>query len=90
MKAFRLLALVFAVVISAVPLMYSQTSEGRILGTVFDQSGAVIAGAKVTVPNTATSVSRQLVTTSAANMWHRIWFPDATWLRVKQGDSRRC
>jgi len=65
MKAFRLLALVFALLVSAVPLVYSQTSEGRILGTVFDQSGAVIAGAKVTITNTATSVSRQLVTTSA-------------------------
>jgi hypothetical protein len=64
MKAFRSFALVLAIVISAVSL-YSQTSEGRILGTVFDQSGAVIAGAKVTITNTATSVSRQLVTTSA-------------------------
>jgi len=65
MKAFRSFALVFAILISAVSLLYSQTSEGRILGTVFDQSGAVIAGAKVTITNTATSVSRQLVTTSA-------------------------
>ncbi len=65
MKAFRSLALILAILISAVSLMYSQTSEGRILGTVFDQTGAVIAGAKVTVTNTATNVSRQLVTTSA-------------------------
>jgi hypothetical protein len=57
MKAFRSFALVLAIVISAVSL-YSQTSEGRILGTVFDQSGAVVAGAKVTITNTATSVSR--------------------------------
>jgi hypothetical protein len=57
MKAFRSFALVLAIVISAVSL-YSQTSEGRILGTVFDQSGAVVAGAKVAITNTATSVSR--------------------------------
>ena len=43
----------------------AQTSEGRILGTVYDQSGAVVAGAKITVTNTATNVSRNVVTTSA-------------------------
>ena len=43
----------------------AQTSQGRVLGTVYDQTGAVIAGAKITVTNTSTNVSRHLVTTSA-------------------------
>jgi hypothetical protein len=65
MKAFRLLALVFVIVCASVLSLHAQTSEGRILGTVFDQTGAVISGAKVTITNTATNVSRDLITTSA-------------------------
>jgi hypothetical protein len=65
MKSFRPLAVVFAIICFAASSLYSQTSEGRILGTVFDQTGAVLAGAKVTVRNAATNVSRQLLTTSA-------------------------
>lgn len=55
------LALIFAVLFCA-SYLYSQTSEGRILGTVSDQSGALVAGAKITVTNTATNVARHLVT----------------------------
>ncbi len=65
MKGFRLLAVVFAILAVAVPTLHSQTSQGRILGTVFDQTGAVIAESKVTVTNMATNVSRHLVTNSA-------------------------
>jgi len=65
MKATRSLAFVLTMVFSLAGYLVAQTSEGRILGTVVDQSGAVIAGAKITVTNTATNVSRRLVTTSA-------------------------
>jgi len=65
MRAFRALALAFAIVTAALSSAYSQTSEGRILGTVYDQSGAVVGGAKVTITNTATNVTRHLVTTEA-------------------------
>jgi len=65
MKALRALALAFAILAAAIPFIYSQTSEGRILGTVYDQSGAVVAGANVTITNTATGVIRQLVTSGA-------------------------
>jgi Carboxypeptidase regulatory-like domain/TonB dependent receptor len=64
-RIFRLLAIVFAILALAVPTLYSQTSQGRILGTVFDQTGAVIAGSKVTITNMAINVSRHLVTNSA-------------------------
>ena len=36
----------------------AQTSQGRILGTITDASGAVVSNAKVTITNTATGVSR--------------------------------
>jgi hypothetical protein len=40
----------------------SQEATGKILGTVTDQQGAVIAGAKITVTNLATRVSSETVT----------------------------
>jgi outer membrane receptor protein involved in Fe transport len=45
----------------------AQTSEGRILGTVLDQSGAVVGSAKVTITNTATGTSRTITTTAAGD-----------------------
>ena len=44
---------------------YSQGSSGRILGTVTDQSGGVIAGATVTVTDIQRGVSRALTTDDA-------------------------
>jgi len=43
----------------------AQTSQGVILGTVTDASGAVVTNAKVTITNTATNVSRVLETNGA-------------------------
>lgn len=65
MRAARLLSLICLFFLAAVNFSAAQTSEGRILGAIYDQSGAVISGAKVTVTNKETNVSRQLVTTSA-------------------------
>jgi hypothetical protein len=45
--------------------LFSQGNEGRILGNVTDQSGAVIAGASVTVTDVARGISRPLVTDAA-------------------------
>ncbi len=42
----------------------AQTSQGRILGTITDASGAVVSNAKVTITNTATGVNRLLETNS--------------------------
>ena len=39
-----------------------QTSQGRILGTVTDSSGAVVSSARVTITNTATGISRVIQT----------------------------
>lgn len=43
----------------------AQVNTGRILGTVTDQTGGVIAGAMVTVTNTETGVARNLVADQA-------------------------
>ncbi len=63
MKAIRVFAVVLAVFVAAGSAA-AQTSEGRILGTVSDSSGAVIAGAKITITNTSTALTRQFTSTS--------------------------
>ena len=65
MKAIRLLALSVAAILLTSSFLASQTYQGRILGTVTDSSGAVIANASVTITNTATGVVRKIVTTTA-------------------------
>ena len=45
--------------------LFAQANFGRILGTVTDQSGAVIAGAKVSVIDTQRGLARELTTDQA-------------------------
>lgn len=47
---------------AAVSLSSAQDATGRILGTAYDQQAAVIAGARITVTNTATHVTRTATT----------------------------
>src|SRR5580658_7196515 len=56
--AFLLAAIVIPAVSSA------QDANGRIFGTVYDQQGAVISAAEITVTNTATQVVRNAATDS--------------------------
>ncbi len=56
-------ALLAAVLLISAPAA-AQTFRGTILGTVTDTSGAVIAGAKVTVRNAATGLVRETQTSS--------------------------
>jgi outer membrane receptor protein involved in Fe transport len=51
----------FALVASA------QTFRGTILGTVFDPTGALVTGAKITVKNTSTGLERTTTTDDAGN-----------------------
>ncbi len=46
-------------------MVLAQTYQGRILGSVTDSSGAVVSGAKVTITNTATGISRNLTANGA-------------------------
>lgn len=45
----------------------AQVTTADLVGTIKDNSGAVVSGAKVTLTNVATSVSRSLVTDSSGN-----------------------
>ena len=64
-KAIRILSLLGCVCfLVGLPLL-SQVNTGRVLGTVTDQSGGVIAGAMVTVTNAQTGVARSLTTDQA-------------------------
>ncbi len=46
-------------------LVWAQSPQGRISGRVADQSGALVSGAKVTILNTETGISRALTTNAA-------------------------
>jgi len=63
-KANRLAGLGIAMLLLCIPL-FSQTNTGRILGTITDQSGAVLAGATVTVTDVNRGVTRTLTSDSA-------------------------
>lgn len=66
MKIHRILGLtVFAIVASI--CVYAQTTNGRVLGTVHDPSGAALANATVTVTDTQRGVSRTLTTDESGN-----------------------
>src|SRR5579859_7114011 len=64
LNLFRMLAVTLGVVLLCVPA-FSQGNAGRIMGTVTDQSGGVVAGATVTVIDTARGVTRTLTSDDA-------------------------
>ena len=63
-KAIQLLGGALVILLLSVPA-FSQGNAGRILGTVTDQSGGVVAGATVTVIDTERGVNRTLTTDDA-------------------------
>src|ERR1700674_1935424 len=63
-KALPLFVVMVCVLALAAP-MFSQTSNGRISGTVKDQTGGAIVGAAVTVTDTARGLTRNLTTDEA-------------------------
>jgi hypothetical protein len=58
------LTLVMVAVLVMATAVFAQTFRGTVLGTVTDQSGAVVAGAKVTVRNTNTGLERTTQTSA--------------------------
>src|SRR5579863_386707 len=61
---FRLLTVALAIILLSLPAR-SQGNTGRIMGSVFDQSGGTVAGAAVTVIDTERGVTRTLTTDDA-------------------------
>lgn len=64
MRARIIVAISVAFVLLAAASLSAQTFRGTILGTVTDPSGAVIAGAKVTVKNVGTGLERTTETSA--------------------------
>ena len=60
----QLLGASLALLVFCLPI-FSQVNTGRILGTVADQTGGVIAGASVALTNVDTGVARNLTTDTA-------------------------
>src|SRR2546427_12280412 len=64
-RAMAVLALILSVIGSG--SLSAQTTTGRILGMVTDESGAVIPGVEITVRNPATGLSRNTITNESGN-----------------------
>jgi len=65
-KSIRVFAIACLVLNGSVP-MFSQTTTGRILGEVYDQSGATVAGATITVTDTQRATTRVVKSDSSGN-----------------------
>src|SRR5580704_7800130 len=63
-RAAQFLSVAIGVLLLCLPT-FSQGNFGRILGTVTDQSGGVLAGVTVTVVDTQRGVTRALITDAA-------------------------
>ena len=76
----RVARLAFAALLAlSVPVLAAaQAVSGTILGTVTDSSGAVVAGAKVTLINEGTGLTRTVMRTSTASTRCRRCRPGAT------------
>ncbi len=59
-----LMAIVIGVLLTGAPAAFAQSIFASLSGTVTDDTGAVVSGAKISVENAATNVVRQFVTNS--------------------------
>src|SRR4029077_4570627 len=64
-------------------MLLSQVNQARVLGTVSDQSGGVIAGATVTITDVQKNVSRTLTTDTAGEYTAPNLDPDTYAIRVE-------
>jgi hypothetical protein len=81
-KMLCVLGVILGVVLACAPV-FSQVNQARLLGTVTDQSGGVIAGANVIVTDTQKGVSRTLTTDSAGEYSAPNLDPSTYTLRVE-------
>ena len=66
MKSSKILGMALFLVVATLSLL-AQTTNGRILGTVHDQSGAAVANATVTVTDAQRGATRKLTTDGSGN-----------------------
>src|ERR1035438_7423823 len=76
-------------ILAAVALPLCAQNFGDINGTVTDTSGAVVAGANVTVTNTATSAARQFQTNATGNYAAPFLMPGMYSVRVEHSSFRQ-
>ncbi|SPF42845.1 Cna B domain-containing protein [Candidatus Sulfotelmatobacter kueseliae] len=62
-----LVALLIVSMVVALPALGQSTNAGTIVGTIIDPSGAIVQGAKVTITDTATGVTRTTNTNDAGH-----------------------
>jgi hypothetical protein len=68
----------------------AQDVVGRISGTVTDTQGSVVSGAKVTITDEATGVSRPPLTTNASGLYVADGLPVSTYqVRVEEGGFKK-
>ncbi|HEV2733116.1 MAG TPA: carboxypeptidase regulatory-like domain-containing protein, partial [Terriglobales bacterium] len=67
MKGLRVLGCACLLLVATAATVFSQTTTGRILGEVYDQSGAALAGATVTVTDTQRGTTRIVTTDISGN-----------------------
>jgi hypothetical protein len=63
----KLVCLAISLFLAVPPPLSAQSANGRVLGRVADPSGAVLAGAKVTLVNEATGISRDALTNESGD-----------------------
>ena len=63
------LSVMFTVLCCASQLCFAQLDRGSISGVVTDPSGSVVAGARVTVTNTAMGTQNSTVTTGSGSLY---------------------
>ena len=61
------LAVVFLTICFVFSTAHAQSFRGKIVGTVTDQNGAVLVGAKVTAKNVGTALERTTITDTEGN-----------------------
>ncbi len=67
-KQLAVVGIVFALALTLATLpLPAQSTAGRVLGTIVDQSGAAVAGATVVITDTARGTSRSLTTDAAGD-----------------------
>src|SRR2546427_10924036 len=86
-RALKFLAVSVAILLWCAPI-FSQTANGRISGTVKDQSGALIPGAAVTITDVARGVARNLTTDEAGAEPAPKPIPGADTIRAQIGRFR--
>src|SRR6201997_636839 len=83
-----LLLATLGVLLFSVPL-FSQGSNGRILGTVTDQSGGVVSGATITIVDKDRGVARTLTTDDAGEYNAPTLIPGTYIVRVEAKGFKR-